>query len=106
MSIHIQTNYNKDENIWIVDIKGEIDIYTANKVKEDLNKMLDEQMADFKINCLELTYIDSTGLGVLIGILKRLKKEEKNINIVNPKPNISKLFHITGLDKIFVIEGE
>ncbi|WP_053955132.1 STAS domain-containing protein [Inediibacterium massiliense] len=106
MSIHIQTNYQKEENVWLVNLQGEIDIYTANQVKESLNKILDEQMTDLKIDCFELTYIDSTGLGVLIGILKRLKIEEKNIKIINPRPNISKLFHITGLDKIFLIEGE
>lgn len=96
----------EEENIWLMDIIGEVDIYTANQLKETLTKILDERVKDIKINCLELDYIDSTGLGVLIGALKRLKKENKNIIIQDAKENISKLLKITGLDKIFIIEGE
>ncbi|MFZ5968728.1 MAG: STAS domain-containing protein [Bacillota bacterium] len=106
MSLKIQTKYKEDENIWVVDVEGEIDIYTANQFKENLINLLNEKSLDIKINCQDLDYIDSTGLGVLIGVLKRLKQEEKNIMIVNPKPNITKLLNITGLNKIFLIEGE
>ncbi|TCO78073.1 STAS domain-containing protein [Marinisporobacter balticus] len=106
MALYINKNYNKEEQLWMINIAGEIDIYTANQLKETLMKMLDEHNENIKINCLELDYIDSTGLGVLIGALKRLKKENKSIIIINPKKNISKLLTITGLNKIFIIEGE
>jgi anti-sigma B factor antagonist len=52
-----------------------------------------------------LEYIDSTGLGILIGALKRLKQEDKDIIISNIRPNVGKLLKITGLDKVFIIEG-
>lgn len=106
MSICINKNYSEEEKVWSIDIAGEIDIYTANQLKETLIEMLDEYNENIRINCLNLDYIDSTGLGVLIGALKRLKKDNKNIIIINPKANILKLFTITGLDKIFIIEGE
>jgi anti-sigma B factor antagonist len=104
VSLKINTILNEEEDLWIVDVIGEIDIYTANKLKETLVQILNEHSASIKINCLELDYIDSTGLGVLIGALKRLKQENKNIIISNAKPNISKLLSITGLNKIFMIE--
>ncbi|MBB6218047.1 anti-sigma B factor antagonist [Anaerosolibacter carboniphilus] len=104
MSLNINTILNQEDDLWIVDVIGEIDIYTANKLKETLVQILNEHNTSIKINCLELDYIDSTGLGVLIGALKRLKQENKNIIISNAKSNISKLLTITGLNKIFVIE--
>jgi anti-sigma B factor antagonist len=104
VSLKINTILDQEDDLWIVDVIGEIDIYTANKLKETLVKILDEHNTSIKINCLELDYIDSTGLGVLIGALKRLKQENKNIIISNAKPNISKLLSITGLNKIFVIQ--
>ena len=58
-----------------------------------------------KINLSNLDYIDSTGLGVMIGVLKKIKSEEKEIYIINPKSNVKKIFTITGLDKIFKVEG-
>ncbi|QZY55045.1 STAS domain-containing protein [Crassaminicella profunda] len=106
MSIRIDKRYHQEENLWVLGITGEIDIYTASELKETLMAMLDEHKENIKIDCAELGYIDSTGLGVLIGALKRLKKYDKNIIIVNPKANVSKLFRITGLNKIFIIEGE
>ena len=52
-----------------------------------------------------LDYIDSTGLGVMIGVLKRIKVQNKEIYIESPKDNVKKIFSITGLDKIFKMEG-
>jgi anti-sigma B factor antagonist len=45
------------------------------------------------------------GLGVLIGALKRIKEQDRNIYLKELKPNVEKLFNITGLDKIFIVEG-
>lgn len=104
MSLKINAILNQEEDLWIVDVIGEIDIYTANKLKDTLINILNEHSTNVKINCLELDYIDSTGLGVFIGALKRLKQDNKNIIISNAKPNIWKLLSITGLNKIFIIE--
>lgn len=104
MSIRIKKFLSEEKDFWNIEIKGEIDIYTSPDLREVLDNILEEEKKDIRIDCENLDYIDSTGLGVLIGILKKLRKEEKNIIIANPKQNILKLLKITGLDKIFVIE--
>ncbi|MCG8540974.1 MAG: STAS domain-containing protein [Clostridia bacterium] len=104
MSLNIKKAFENEKNLWDVELIGEVDIYTAGDLKQVLMGLLQEKEADIRLNCKELDYIDSTGLGVLIGILKRLKNIEKQIIIVNPKDNISKLLKITGLDKIFIME--
>ena len=104
MSLNIKKSFDKATNKWCVGLNGEVDIYTASSLKESFIKMLEEHKESVEIDADKLEYIDSTGLGVLIGILKRLKKEEKDVTIRNAKPNIRKLFKITGLDKIFIIE--
>lgn len=91
-------------NTWIVNLSGEIDIYNAPQLKEQLLKLLEEQKGNMLIDCKDLKYIDSTGLGVLISVLKRVKDENGDITISNLKPYIQKIFTITGLDKIFSIE--
>ena len=106
MPLNIISKFNESENLWMMNLAGEIDIYTANKLKESLTKVLNEKNESVKIDCEELDYIDSTGLGVLIGTLKRLKQDDKNIIIYKAKPNILKLLNITGLNKIFIVEGE
>lgn len=105
MSLSINVNFDKEQDIWDVNLDGEIDIYTANTLKEQLSVVSEDKISDIKINMQNLEYIDSTGLGILIGILKRLKQKDKDIYIVNIKPNVKKIFTITGLDKIFKLEG-
>jgi anti-anti-sigma factor len=85
-------------------LSGEIDIYTAQTLKEKLYSIVETNHTDLRIECKELNYIDSTGLGIFVGALKKTKLNGKNIYLENLKENIRKLFVITGLDKLFIIE--
>jgi anti-sigma B factor antagonist len=85
-------------------LSGEIDIYSSQNFKAELNEAVKSCNSDLYIDCKDLTYIDSTGLGILVGALKEIRKEDNNIYICNLKDNIKKLFLITGLDKLFRIE--
>ena len=105
MFIDVKYSKNNQDQSWNVDITGELDVSTADKLKKELNQMLDKSILSINLNMEKLEYIDSTGLGVLIGVLKRIKVEEKEITIQKPKNNIKKIFSITGLDKIFIMEG-
>ena len=105
MSININSKLDSANSFCDINIEGELDVSTADKLKEYLHKLADEQVLDMKIDLYNLDYIDSTGLGVMIGVLKKLRSEEKEIYIINPKSNVKKIFTITGLDKIFKVEG-
>lgn len=91
-------------DVVIISISGEVDIYTAQKLKNELYGAIDSNVKSLKIDCCDLNYIDSTGLGIFVGVLKKAKKNKKNIHIINSKENIRKLFTITGLDKLFIME--
>ena len=105
MSINIDSKLNDEKGFWDISVEGELDVSTADKLKEYLHNLADEKILDMKINLDTLDYIDSTGLGVMIGVLKKLKMDNKEIYILNPKSNVKKIFTITGLDKIFKVEG-
>ena len=105
MSINIASNLNNENNFWEIHLEGELDVSSADKLKEYLHNLAGEKILDMKINLENLDYIDSTGLGVMIGVLKKLKIDNKEIYILNPKNNVKKIFTITGLDKIFKMEG-
>lgn len=104
MSLEIIKQFNERENLWEVQLVGDADIQTSAKLKDELTAMIDEAEADMRLDCDRLSYIDSTGLGVLIGVLKRIKTAEKDIYILKAQANLKKLLSITGLDKIFVIK--
>jgi len=83
---------------------GEVDIYTAQQFKEKLYHIVDSSTRDLVIDCRGLNYIDSTGLGIFVGALKKTKTTGRSIILENMKENIKKLFIITGLDKLFIIQ--
>jgi anti-sigma B factor antagonist len=82
---------------------GEIDIMSSEELKKEIKTLIDEKK-DIIINGEKIEYMDSTGLGVLISLLKKTKENDNKIIIKNLKPNIYKLFNITGLTKVFEIE--
>ncbi len=100
MSLQMQSNYNKEQDLWELTAKGEVDISTAPKLREYLDGAYREKKADILLLLDELNYIDSTGLGVIIGAYGRMQETENRITLVNPKENIKKLLSITSLDRI------
>ena len=88
---------------YVVDLSGEIDVYTSPKVKDAIGELIDQAHYNLVINLEKVRYIDSTGLGVLIGGLKRVREHGGSVNLVCTNPQIKKIFDITGLVKIFGI---
>lgn len=86
-----------------IEVHGEIDVYTSPKVKEIITELIDKGNYNLIINLEGVRYIDSTGLGVLIGALKKVREKDGCINLVCNNPQIKKIFNITGLVKIFGI---
>ena len=104
MSIDVNLKNDIDTDFWDVYVIGELDVSTADQFKEYLYKLIDKEIRSIRFDLSNLDYIDSTGLGVMIGVLKRIKIENKEIYIKSPKDNVKKIFSITGLDKIFKME--
>lgn len=104
MALRIVKELDGEHKEYIIKPVGEIDIYTSPEFKDELLGIIEEYDSDIVISGEELDYIDSTGLGVLISGLKKIKKKDRNIVLKNIKPNINKLFNITGLDKVFIIK--
>jgi len=103
MSSELTVRTEKLEKGAAVFVSGEIDIYTSQQFKEKLYNIVDNSSDDLTIDCSGLNYMDSMGLGIFVGALKKMKTADRNIHIINMKDNIKKLFVITGLDKLFII---
>lgn len=103
MSLTLNANFNDSKEIWEVELIGEIDIHSKSILKEELIQLNEKKKSDFLFICDQLDYIDSTGLGVLIGFYKNVKMNENQIYFERLKPSILKIFSLTGLDKIFSV---
>lgn len=100
LTMHSRT---PNETTCVLVIEGEVDVYTSPQLKQDIIELAEKGIKHLIINLSEVEYLDSTGLGVLIGGLKRLRENNGNMVLVGPGMRISRIFEITGLDKIFDI---
>ncbi|MET7291442.1 anti-sigma factor antagonist [Streptomyces griseoloalbus] len=105
MDLSLSTETMGDRTI--VRVGGEIDVYTAPKLREQLREQLVELVNDGSFHLVVdmegVDFLDSTGLGVLVGGLKRVRAHEGSLRLVCNQERILKIFRITGLTKVFPI---
>ncbi|MDD2484315.1 MAG: STAS domain-containing protein [Eubacteriales bacterium] len=101
MALQIQKSFDQEENQWNIFPAGEVDIATAPAFRVALDEAFREKPGNMTLHFDDLGYMDSTGLGVIIGAYGRMKENGYRIVLSNPQENIQKLLHITSLDKIF-----
>ena len=95
-------HYSKD-GIEVVDVEGEIDISTAPRLRELLIDLVSQGSYQLIVNLDKVEFLDSTGLGVLVGGLKRARAHGGSLDVVCTRERILKIFRITGLTKVFGI---
>ncbi|MCQ6282622.1 anti-sigma factor antagonist [Bacillus sp. EB600] len=96
--------YHNNENTY-VQVAGEIDAYTAPKLKEELLPLAEEPNPSLIISLKDVSYIDSTGLGVIIALYKQITKKEGKLKLVDLSERLERLFDITGLNNVITISS-
>src|SRR6187549_1195243 len=93
-----------DQSGWtIAAISGEIDVATAPRLREQLIELVTDGHVRLIVDLDAVDFIDSTGLGVLVGALKRARTNGGELRVVCSHSRIVKVFEITGLDEVFAI---
>lgn len=89
----------------VLEVAGEVDVYTAPRMREEIVDLVTEGRYHLIIDMEGVEFLDSTGLGVLVGGLKRVRAHEGTLQVVCSREQILKIFRITGLTKVFDIHG-
>lgn len=89
----------------VVTLAGEIDLYTAPELKQELLRLIDGGARSIVVDLTATSFIDSTTLGVLISGVKRLRPHDGRLELVVTDAAIRKVFEITGLDRVFSMHG-
>jgi anti-sigma B factor antagonist len=92
-----------DSTTHVIELGGEVDLYTAPEFKERLVQLIESGKTQIVVDLSQATFIDSTTLGVLVGGVKRLRPAGGSLALVCSDQNITKIFEITGLDRVFGI---
>jgi anti-sigma B factor antagonist len=103
MDLDVETGKRGDASV--LTLQGEIDVYTAPRLRQAIIDLVEGGERNIVVDMEKVDFLDSTGLGVLVGGLKRVKTREGNLSLVASQEKILKIFEITGLDKVFPIAG-
>ncbi|CAA9362602.1 MAG: Anti-sigma factor antagonist BldG [uncultured Nocardioidaceae bacterium] len=103
MDLSLETRQENDRTV--IEVGGEIDVYTAPKLRERIIELVDEGQYHLVVDLEKVEFLDSTGLGVLVGGLKRVRGHDGSLQLVCTQDRLLKIFRITGLSKVFAIHG-
>ncbi|MDP1808623.1 MAG: STAS domain-containing protein [Actinomycetota bacterium] len=99
----LKIEVDEKDGVVLLKLNGEVDVYTAPKLKSRLVDLVDQGKFKIIVDLEEVDFMDSSGLGVLVGGLKRVRSHDGAIALICTQENILKIFRITGLVKVFPI---
>jgi anti-sigma B factor antagonist len=104
VNFHIEDE-SVDDSTHVIELGGEVDLYTAPEFKERMVELIESGKKQIVVDLSKATFIDSTTLGVLLVGVKRLRPTGGSLALVCTDDNITKIFEITGLDRVFPIHS-
>jgi len=93
----------ENNGVPVLAVSGEVDVYTAPRLREKLVELVSQGKYRIVVDLEAVEFLDSTGLGVLVGGLKRIRTHDGSLSLVCTQQRILKVFDITGLNKVFAI---
>lgn len=87
----------------VLHIEGEVDVYTSPALRDELYRLIDAGAKRVVIDLADMDFIDSSGLGVFVGALKRIRERSGDLELRAMQPSTRKVLEITGLTQVFTI---
>src|ERR1700710_1446556 len=94
---------NEGDATTIIAVGGEIDVYTAPKVRDKITELVADGVYDIIVDMEAVEFLDSTGLGVLVGGLKKVRAHDGSLQLICTQDRLLKIFRIPARAKAFLI---
>ena len=94
------------ENVSILELKGYLDAHTAPKLEEAFQNLLKTQRYRIVVNCRDLSYISSAGLGVFMAFIEDVRNNKGDIKLTNMSPKVYNVFDLLGFPLLYEIFKE
>lgn len=99
--MELEINVDRVDDVCVLTLSGEVDVYTAPSLRDRLLETIESGCVNVIVHMDEVGFIDSSGIGVLVGALRRAKERSGTVRVVCNRDNVLKTFRILGLDKVF-----
>lgn len=101
MELELSTSH--EEHVCVVHVAGEVDVYTSPALKSALADAMGDGCKVVIVDLGKVPFIDSSGLGVLVGALRRVREAGGEMRLVSDQEMVGKILRITGLDRVFTL---
>lgn len=102
MNLKLRTHKVGSANV--VEVAGEVELHNAELLRDELLRAGQGEHPCLVVDLSRVSFIDSTGVGVLVGAFKRVR-EIGTLSVVCPQRNVRRIFEITGLTKVFMLHN-
>ena len=100
---NFKINVRESTNINVLDLKGYLDAHTAPELEKAFQNLLEEKKFNIVVNCRDLTYISSAGLGVFMAYIEDVRKNSGDIKLSNMTPKVYNVFDLLGFPLLYDI---
>jgi stage II sporulation protein AA (anti-sigma F factor antagonist) len=98
---HVDLEFKQVRNTLVVRVRGEVDMLVSEKMRQEIDKIIEENgIVNLIMNLEEVSFIDSSGLGVIIGRYKKVNASGGRMCIVGANPSIQKILVFSGINKL------
>lgn len=93
-------------NVHVLELKGYLDAHTAPKLEEAFQDLLNTNRTRIVVNCRDLSYISSAGLGVFMAFIEDVRNKSGDIKLTNMSPKVYNVFDLLGFPLLYEIFKE
>lgn len=105
-TVELKISSRSQDGVAVVTVGGEIDLYTAPQLRDELVGSLEEGTRRLLVDMSGTEFCDSTGISVLLAGMKRAREKDGDLEIVAPRPAVMKVLEVTGLHEVFTIHPD
>jgi anti-sigma B factor antagonist len=98
VSGQVDIQLRRSGTIYVIDVKGEMDLFNSSKLKDVVKALIDRNVRDFVVNLEALEYMDSSGIGALLWVYSELRKRGLALLITNPRGSVKRVIELTKLN--------
>lgn len=99
-------NHREVSSYDILELNGELDAHTASQLENSLRKLIDQEKHQIIVNCQNLEYIASAGLGVFMAYIEDIRSLGGDIKLTNMNDKVYNVFDLLGFPSLYDILRE
>ena len=98
MELNLRVNHHDERAV--VHVNGEVDLATCPRLRDVLAELIDQGVYHLIVDLEQVSFLDSSGMGVLVSTLRRIRERDGSLRLTAPSPHVRRVLELTGITKL------